>query len=147
MKFDPTFEELKTAQLDLTVAGSMDAITMVESQGQEVPFETILKAFDFAFGVIKEIGKAELDFVEEYKKHYTLPSVKLTVKQPNESIKDDVKKFVDQEKIEKLYRLGKLDFHHKLEELVAETKEYLTANYDEEKMAEIGSEDIFDAVY
>ncbi|MDD4530899.1 MAG: polyribonucleotide nucleotidyltransferase [Candidatus Gracilibacteria bacterium] len=147
MKFDPTFEELKTAQLDLTVAGSMDAITMVESQGQEVSSEIILKAFDFAFGIIKEIGKAQIDFVEEYKKHYALPSIKLTVKQPNEGIKDNVKKFVDQEKIEKLYRLGKVDFHHKLEELAEETKEYLSSSYGEEKMAEIGSEDIFDAVY
>ncbi len=30
--FDPTFEQLQTAHLDLTVAGTEDAITMVESQ-------------------------------------------------------------------------------------------------------------------
>lgn len=30
--FDPTFEQITEAHLDLTVAGTMDAITMVESQ-------------------------------------------------------------------------------------------------------------------
>lgn len=30
--FDPTFEEIAVAHLDLTVAGTLDAITMVESQ-------------------------------------------------------------------------------------------------------------------
>ena len=30
--FDPTFEQLEGVHLDLTVAGTLDAITMVESQ-------------------------------------------------------------------------------------------------------------------
>jgi hypothetical protein len=38
--FDPTFEQLSTAHLDLTVAGTLDAITMVESQWTKYPMSS-----------------------------------------------------------------------------------------------------------
>jgi polyribonucleotide nucleotidyltransferase len=86
LKFDPTMEELKTAKLDLTIAGTMDAITMVESQGQEVDDKTVLKAFEFAHGIIKELCKAQLDFVANYSLVHPLPKSKIIIKTLSETL-------------------------------------------------------------
>lgn len=146
-KFDPTFEELKTAKLDLTVAWSMDAITMVESQWQQVPASIVLKAFDYAFNLIKQIGEAQLDFVNEYKKVHQIPEFSLTVKKPKEDIKHDIEEYVNWAKVETLYLLGKHDFGEKLDEIVEETKTHLIEKLWEEKIAEYKDSEIFDIVY
>ena len=52
---NPTFEERRKSRLDLIVAGSKDAIVMVEAGAKEVSEEEILKALDVAHDAIKEI--------------------------------------------------------------------------------------------
>lgn len=51
----PTEEELKEGDLDLVVAGTAEAITMVEAGANEIDEETMLKALDLAHSVIKEL--------------------------------------------------------------------------------------------
>ena len=52
---NPTFEQRRKSQLDLIVAGSKDAIVMVEAGAKEVSEDVILKALDLAHAAIKEI--------------------------------------------------------------------------------------------
>lgn len=63
----------ETSQLDLTVAGTKDAIMMVEAGANVVAEETILEAIffahdeikricDFIEGITKEVGKDKLEF-------------------------------------------------------------------------------------
>ena len=52
---NPTFEQRRKSQLDLIVAGSKDAIVMVEAGAKEVSEDVILKALDLAYAAIKEI--------------------------------------------------------------------------------------------
>jgi len=52
---NPTFDERRKSRLDLIVAGSKDAIVMVEAGAKEVTEDEILKALDLAHGAIKEI--------------------------------------------------------------------------------------------
>lgn len=40
---------------------------MVESQGSEVSNELMVKAFEYAHGIIRELCNAQLDFIELYK--------------------------------------------------------------------------------
>jgi polyribonucleotide nucleotidyltransferase len=77
--FDPTFEQIEKAHLDLTVAGTLDAITMVESQGQEVSNELMVKAFEYAHDIVKRLCTAQINFVAEYKKVHALPTTTLIV--------------------------------------------------------------------
>ncbi len=52
---NPTYEQRRKSDLDLIVAGSMDAIVMVEAGAREVSEDVILKALDLAHAAIKEI--------------------------------------------------------------------------------------------
>ncbi|MDE2578225.1 MAG: polyribonucleotide nucleotidyltransferase [Hyphomicrobiales bacterium] len=44
LKLNPTIEEMKTSGLDLVVAGTQDAVLMVESEAKELSEETMLEA-------------------------------------------------------------------------------------------------------
>jgi polyribonucleotide nucleotidyltransferase len=70
---NPTFSELESSALELTVAGSKDAVLMVEASAHELPEEILVGAIEFAHremqGVIEiiermaaEIGKAKAEY-------------------------------------------------------------------------------------
>lgn len=63
----PTMEQIEKGQLDLTVAGTLDAITMVEAGAYEIDEATMLKALDLAHKTIKEICKFQMQLVEMIK--------------------------------------------------------------------------------
>jgi polyribonucleotide nucleotidyltransferase len=52
---NPTFAQRKESRLDLVVAGTKDAIVMVEAGAKEVSEEEVVKAFEHAHAAIKEI--------------------------------------------------------------------------------------------
>jgi polyribonucleotide nucleotidyltransferase len=52
---NPTYEQRRKSRLDLIVAGSNDAIVMVEAGAKEVTEAEILKALELAHGAIREI--------------------------------------------------------------------------------------------
>jgi len=56
---NPTYSEIKTSLLNLVVAGSEDAIVMVEASAREVSEATISDAIQYAHGEIKKIVAAE----------------------------------------------------------------------------------------
>ncbi len=62
---NPTISQMENSILDLRVAGTLDAINMVECGAQEVDEETILKAFDLAHDVIKVINQFQLEIREK----------------------------------------------------------------------------------
>jgi polyribonucleotide nucleotidyltransferase len=55
---NPTFAERKQSKLDLVVAGTADAIVMVEAGAQEVDEEDVVKAFETAHAAIRQIVAA-----------------------------------------------------------------------------------------
>ena len=69
---NPTVEQMEKSNLDLTVAGTKDAINMVEAGAKEVSEETVLEAIMFGHNeiikliefqekVVAEVGKAKKD--------------------------------------------------------------------------------------
>lgn len=134
LKFDPTMEELKTAKLDLTIAGTMDAITMVESQGQEVDDKTVLKAFEFAHGIIKELCKAQLDFVANYSLVHPLPKSKIIIKTLSETLYKKIEWYITEDKMTPLYYVSKMDFHEEMHNLSTDVKNWLGYTEDTEDM-------------
>ena len=61
----PTYEQLKVSELDLVVAGTDDALAMVECGASELPESIILDALDLAHREIKKIIALQLEFVAE----------------------------------------------------------------------------------
>lgn len=63
---NPTQEELTNSKLDLTVAGTIDAITMVEAGSKELDEDTMLDALMLAHEEIKKLCKFQLDILSNY---------------------------------------------------------------------------------
>lgn len=143
-KFEPTIEDLKTAKLDLTVAWTLDAITMVESQWQEIGEDVILKAFEYAHNIIKDFCNMQLDFVSEYSKVHPLPESKIVAKTLNEELHEKIKWYITPEMMTPLYYKWKLDFHDEMHKLEDQVKEWLGYSEDTEDMT---SWEIGEAVY
>src|SRR5438132_4833013 len=62
---NPTFEQRKQSRLDLVVAGSNDAIVMVEAGAKEVSEEQVVQALETAHAAIRRIVAAIDDLARE----------------------------------------------------------------------------------
>ncbi|HEX9937300.1 MAG TPA: polyribonucleotide nucleotidyltransferase [Longimicrobium sp.] len=62
---NPTFQQLEYSELDVIVAGSEDAIMMVEGGALEVPEETIAEGLAVAHQGIKELVQIQRDLMAE----------------------------------------------------------------------------------
>ena len=134
--FDPSFEEEQNAKLNLLVAGTLDAITMVESAGKEVSQAEMMAGLKFASNLIKELCNAQNDFIVDYKKQFGIPEITAYYNLPDESLFDRVAEFLTDAKLESLYGLGKKAFQAELDSLDIQTKEFLWVT--EENAQELG---------
>ncbi len=62
---DPTVEELEASDIDLTVAGTIDAINMVEAGSKEVSEEDMLDALLIGHEAVKKLCEFELQIIKE----------------------------------------------------------------------------------
>lgn len=62
---NPNVKELDESELDLTVAGTIDAINMVEAGAKEVSEDDMLEALMFGHDAVKELVKFEEKIVKE----------------------------------------------------------------------------------
>ena len=62
---NPTPEELEVSELELTVAGTKDAINMVESSAKQVSEDIMLEALMFGHKAIKELIKFQEKIIED----------------------------------------------------------------------------------
>jgi len=123
-----SFEQEKNAKMVLLVAGTLDAITMVESWASEVSEREMLGGLEYAHKLIKEICEAQKDFVAMCKKVYGETEIKSFYNLPDESLYGEVEKFLTEEKLEVLYGKGKKEFQYALDMLDDEVKDYLVQN-------------------
>ena len=91
---NPTPKELEESELDLSVAGSKDAVNMVEAGAKELDEETMLKAIMFAHDNIKKICEFQEKFAEVYAKE--------KIEFEKEEVLELVKTFIDEKGTEKL---------------------------------------------
>ena len=126
---DPSVEEEKNAKLNLTIAWTLDAITMVEAGANEVSDEEMLKWLEFAHKIVKDICNAQIDFITDYKEQFGIPEIVATFNKPDESLYDIVKEFLTAEKMEVLYDKWKKEFQKELDKLDIETREYLASKW------------------
>jgi len=62
---NPTLQQLVESDLDLVVAGTMDAISMVEAGAHQVPEDQMLQALRLAHDEIKRLVQFQLDIREQ----------------------------------------------------------------------------------
>ena len=131
---NPTPEDLETSELELSVAGTREAINMVEAGGNELDEETMLNAIMFAHENIKKI----CDFQEAFAKEVG--------KEKMEFVKPEVmplvKNFIDERGMERLQAavltLGKKNREEAVDSLQEELLEtFKVENYGEGEEVEI----------
>jgi len=63
---NPTFEQLKSSDINLVIAGKLDAIVMVEGEMDEVSEEDMLGALSAGHETIKVLCQAQIDLVADF---------------------------------------------------------------------------------
>lgn len=86
---NPTSEQMEKSELDIVVAGTKDAVMMVEAGADEVSEEVILEAIELAHRRIKDIIKLQ----EELAKLAGKPKMEVKLYEPNKDIEKYVKDF------------------------------------------------------
>lgn len=131
---NPTPEDLETSELELSVAGTREAINMVEAGANELDEETMLKAIMFAHENIKKICDFQEAFAKEVGKE------KMEFAKPE--VMPLVKNFIDERGMERLQAavltLGKKNREEAVDSLEEELLEtFKVENYGEGEEVEI----------
>src|SRR3954462_8002111 len=83
---NPTDEQLLTTDMDLVVAGTDEAVLMVECGANEVPEAEILDALDIAHSAIKKLCAAQVELQQKAGK----PKLQIEVPQVPEGLKQEI---------------------------------------------------------
>ncbi len=119
---NPTFEQMKEADMDLMVAATMDNIMMVEGEMDEVPESALLEALKAAHEAIKPMCQLQLELMKDLgtdvKREYC-----------HEVNDEDLRKQCHEECYQKCYDITKsaLEKHARLEVFEAVREEFKEA--------------------
>ena len=79
---NPTFEQLEYSDMDIVVAGTDDAITMVEGGAVEVPEADVLEALKVAHHAIKELIAIQREVIADH----SVPDMEWTPTEPDSAL-------------------------------------------------------------
>lgn len=116
---NPTYEQIEKGKMSLIVAGTKDAITMVEAGCNEVSEETILQALDLAHGEIKKLCALQEELVAKV----GVTPLEATFMKKNEAVEEAVSGLVTKEMLDTVTGTTKHDVKekiHALEEMMFE---------------------------
>jgi polyribonucleotide nucleotidyltransferase len=127
---NPTFEQLETSRLNLVVAGSEEAIVMVEAGAVEVSEDEMLEAIYRGHDAIKKIIAVQKELIAEIN-----PTRREAPTMPEpEGLRDQLIKDWKEPLADAMRIKGKLDSYAKVDELKAAMKEKV-GDEDEEAKA------------
>ncbi|MFD2044150.1 polyribonucleotide nucleotidyltransferase [Ornithinibacillus salinisoli] len=122
---NPTIEQEEQSDIELTVAGTKDAINMVEAGADEVPEETMLEAIMFGHEEIKRLVAFQEEIVQaigQEKSEVTLFS-----------LEEDLVSKVEKEAKDKLVQAIQVKEKHAREDAISQVKEDVLVAYEEEE--------------
>lgn len=121
---NPTQEELANSKLDLTVAGTIDAITMVEAGSKELDEDTTLDALMLAHEEIKKLCKFQLDILS----NYDIKEMEYEKIEIEDELRSEVESLCSKDIDEALRIKAKQERYQRLDEI----KENILTKYKEE---------------
>lgn len=116
---NPNPEELAQSDIDLTVAGTKDAINMVEAGAKEVSEADMLKALMFGHEAIKELCR----FQDEIKEAVGKDKMEVNIFKVDPDIAELVKKEAQADMVQAISIKEKLERQHKVQEIKDRTIE------------------------
>lgn len=127
---NPTVEQMKVSTLNLTVAGSYDAVMMVEAGASELSEEVVLDAILFGHEEIKRLVKFQEEMVAECGKEKRIGKL-FTV---SDELAEEVKAFTYDKFNAAVRDADKLRRDEKVSAVKAEAKEHFLELYPELEM-------------
>ncbi|RPF55947.1 polyribonucleotide nucleotidyltransferase [Aquisalibacillus elongatus] len=125
---NPTIEQSKESDIDLTVAGTKDAINMVEAGAHEVPEDVMLEAIMFGHEEIKRL----VEFQEEVVKEVGKEKIEVELFAPSEDVTTEVEKIAKEKMIEAIQTEDKQD----RDEAISAVKKEIVEKYEQEEAEE-----------
>ena len=122
---NPTVEQSKITELNLAVAGTKDAILMVEAGAQEVSEETMLDAIWFGHGVIKQLVEFQEKIVAEIGKE----KMEVPFYAPPEEMVAEIEEYGAQKLKDALMDANKLEREENVAKVKAEIAEVFLEKY------------------
>ncbi len=132
---NPTAEEKEKSDLELTVAGTEEAVLMVEAGANEVSEDIILEAIDLAHQEIKKLVQVQKDMVAEVGKE------KFEFEEPemDEDLETRIKDLTENRLKEAIQIKDKLLRNSKIDALKAELEDKLNPGSDSDVSSQISN--------
>lgn len=124
---NPTPEQLERSELDLTVAGTKDAINMVESSAKQVDEDVMLEALMFGHDAVKEL----IAFQEEIIKEIGEEKMEYETLTPEEEMITRIKELVTSKMDAALRIKGKLEKYAAIDAVKEEVLELYKSENEE----------------
>lgn len=125
---NPTVEQMEKSDMHLTVAGTKDAINMVEAGADEVPEENMLEAIMFGHEEIKRLIAFQEEIVEKIGKE----KMEVTLYEIDEALEQEVRSICETDLIKAIQVQEK----HAREEAIQTVKDEVIAKYEEQEELE-----------
>ncbi|GHH96569.1 polyribonucleotide nucleotidyltransferase [Neobacillus kokaensis] len=125
---NPNVEQSEKSDIHLTVAGTKDAINMVEAGADEVPEETMLEAIMFGHEEIKRLIEFQEKIVAEIGKE----KLQITLYEVDKELESEVRELCEADMIKAIQVQEK----HAREDAIKEVKDHVLAKYEEQEATE-----------
>lgn len=123
---NPTVEETEKSDMHLVVAGTMDAINMVEAGANEVPEEVMLEAIMFGHDEIKRL----IAFQQEIVAQVGQEKREITLYEIDKELEAEVRGICEQDMLSAIQVQEK----HAREDAIKEVKNAVVARYEEQEV-------------
>ena len=129
LKINTTCEEMERSTINLTVAGTKDAINMVESGSKQVSEEEMLEALMFGHEAVKELCAIEEDIISEIGE----PKIEVTLASIPEELSTEVNNDIKEKMIEAIQIKDKLEKYARIDEVKQEAIDLYTERHEGEE--------------
>ncbi len=126
---NPTVEQMEESALNLTVAGTKEAICMVEAGAQELSEKDMLEALMFGHNTLKEL----CEFQEQIIKEIGEEKIELAKAELNEEVKKAVEEYATSDMLKAIQIKDKLEKYAVIDEVKNRTIENFSEIYAEDE--------------
>ena len=135
---NPSVSELEKSDINLSVAGTKDAINMVEAGASEVSESDMIDALMFGHEAIKKL----IEFQEKIVDEVGVPKADVTLKKIDENLRQEVIEFSREKMLVAIQIKDKLEKYAKIDEVKEETIKYFTDKYKDSDISSSVSADV-----
>ena len=132
LKINPTCEEMERSTINLTVAGTIDAINMVESGSKQVSEDEMLEALMFGHEAVKELCAIQNDIISEIGEE----KIEVVLANIPDELREEVNNDIKEDMIAAIQIKDKLEKYARIDEVKEEAITKYTERHEGEEALE-----------